>query len=88
MQKNTLDDLIGSNMDNIEVETNIRNSLQIEEQKHSQEQEKTLTDMEREIECPRCYDTMTLQSDFDSLYYSCDKCGFILYTIKRSYQLL
>jgi ribosomal protein S27AE len=88
MQRNTLDDLIGSNMDNIEVETSIRNSLQIEEQKYSQEQEKILTDMEREIECPRCYDIMTLRSDFDSLFYSCDKCGFILYTIKRSYQPL
>ena len=88
MQKNSLDDLIGSNMDNIEVETSIRNSLQIEEQKYSQEQEKILTDMEREIECPRCYDIMSLRSDFDSLFYSCDKCGFILYTIKRSYQPL
>ena len=88
MQKDTLDDLIGSNMDNIEVETSIRNSLQIEEQKYSQEQEKILTDMEREIECPRCYDIMSLRSDFDSLFYSCDKCGFILYTIKRSYQPL
>jgi ribosomal protein S27AE len=88
MQRNTLDDLIGSNMDNIEVETSIRNSLQIEEQKYSEEQEKILTDMEREIECPRCYDIMTLRSDFDSLFYSCDKCGFILYTIKRSYQPL
>jgi predicted RNA-binding Zn-ribbon protein involved in translation (DUF1610 family) len=88
MQKNTVDDSIGINMDNIEVETSIRNSLQIEEQKHCQEQEKTLADMEREIECPRCYDTMILRSDFDSLYYSCDKCGFILYTIKRNYQLL
>jgi predicted RNA-binding Zn-ribbon protein involved in translation (DUF1610 family) len=71
-------------MDNIDLERSIRNSLQ----KHGQEQEKTLTDMEREIECPRCYDTMTLRSDFDSLYYSCDECGFILYAIKRSYQLL
>ena len=88
MQKNILDDLIGSDMDNIEVETSIRNSLQTEEQKHGQEQEKILTDMEREIECPRCYDIMTLRSDFDSLFYSCDKCGFILYTIKRSYQPL
>jgi len=88
MQKDTSDDLIGSNMDNIEIETSIRNILQIEEQKHHQEHEKILSDMEREIECPRCYDTMTLRSDFDSLYYSCDECGFILYTIKRSYQLL
>ena len=85
MQKNTLDDLIG--MDNIEAETSV-SSLQLEQQKHYQEQEKILTDMEREIECPRCYDTMTLRSDFDSLYYSCDECGFILYTIKKSYQLL
>lgn len=88
MQKNTLCDLTGSSMDNIDLERSIRNSLQIEEQKHGQEQEKIPTDMEREIECPRCYDTMTLRSDFDSLYYSCDECGFILYTIKRSYQLL
>ena len=48
-----------------------------------QEQEQ-YTDIEHEIECPRCYDIMVLLSDFDSLYYSCEECGFILYTMKRA----
>ena len=39
--------------------------------------------IENEIECPRCYDTMTLCSDFDSLYYVCEMCDFYLYTIKK-----
>ena len=47
------------------------------------EQEK-YTDIEHEIECPRCYDIMVLLSDFDSLYYSWEECGFILYTMKRA----
>ena len=40
-------------------------------------------DIENEIECPRCYDMMTLCSDFDNLYYLCEGCEFCLYTIKR-----
>ena len=40
-------------------------------------------DIENEIECPRCYDMMTLCSDFDNLYYLCENCEFCLYTIKR-----
>jgi hypothetical protein len=40
-------------------------------------------DIENEIECPRCYDIMTLCSDFNNLYYLCDSCDFCLYTIKR-----
>jgi hypothetical protein len=48
-----------------------------------QEQE-THIDLEHEIECPRCNDIMDLLSDFDSLYYSCEECGFILYTMKRT----
>ena len=38
--------------------------------------------IEHEIECPRCYNVMTLCSDFDSLYYLCEECDFCLYTIK------
>ncbi len=38
--------------------------------------------IENEIECPRCYEIMTLCSDFDSLYYVCGSCDFYLYTIK------
>ncbi|MGC2574358.1 MAG: hypothetical protein WA364_22815 [Candidatus Nitrosopolaris sp.] len=40
----------------------------------------TKTELEFEIECPRCYDSMTLCSDIDGLYYFCDQCGFLLHT--------
>lgn len=39
--------------------------------------------IENEIDCPRCYDIMTLCSDFDNLYYVCENCDFYLSTIKR-----
>jgi len=79
-------------MPNTELETSVETetdtSLQIGgEQQQSQKQEKQekiFTDIKHEIECPHCYDTMTLRSDFDNLYYSCEECGFILYTIKRN----
>ena len=38
--------------------------------------------IEHEIGCPRCYNVMTLCSDFDSLYYLCEECDFSLYTLK------
>ena len=34
--------------------------------------------MEQEIECPRCYDIMTLSSDFDKLGYFCQECDLLL----------
>jgi hypothetical protein len=37
------------------------------------------TELQFEIECPRCYDTMTLCSDFDCVYYFCEECNFYLY---------
>ena len=40
----------------------------------------TKTELELEIECPRCYDNMTLCSDFDGLYYFCEQCAFLLHT--------
>jgi hypothetical protein len=40
----------------------------------------TKTELEFEIECPRCYDRMTLCSDYDGLYYFCEQCGFLLHT--------
>ena len=43
----------------------------------------THIDIQHEIECTRCYDTMILLSDFDALYYSCEECGFLLYTVKK-----
>jgi hypothetical protein len=35
-------------------------------------------EIETEIECPRCYDTMVLSSDFDKLYYFCEECNLSL----------
>jgi hypothetical protein len=35
--------------------------------------------VEHEIECPRCHDIMTLQSEFDRLGYICEECDFLLY---------
>ena len=74
------------------ADTRLRTSVDIQKnstyvetalERQLQEQEK-YTDIEHEIECPRCYDIMVLLSDFDSLYYSCEECGFILYTVKRA----
>ena len=35
----------------------------------SEEENGLIENMEQEIECPRCYDIMTLSSDFDKLGY-------------------
>ncbi|MFY9870852.1 MAG: hypothetical protein WAK17_14140, partial [Candidatus Nitrosopolaris sp.] len=40
-------------------------------------------ELQFEIECPRCYDTMVLCSDFDGLYYFCEQCAFLLHTTKE-----
>jgi hypothetical protein len=71
-------------MADTELETSVKtkNSPQIEEEQ--QQKQEIVTDIEHEIDCPRCYDTMTLRSDFDSLYYFCEECAFILYTVRKS----
>jgi len=43
------------------------------------DEEKNNLGAEHEIECPRCHDTMTLQSEFDRLGYVCEECDFLLY---------
>jgi len=40
----------------------------------------TETELQFEIECPRCHDTMELCSDFNGLHYFCEQCGFSLHT--------
>jgi hypothetical protein len=48
-------------------------------QKHRQtEKELTIPDIELEIECPRCYNTMELSSDFDKLCYFSQECNLSL----------
>jgi hypothetical protein len=34
-----------------------------------------------DVECPRCYGIMTLNSDYE--FYSCDACDFILHVEKK-----
>jgi hypothetical protein len=46
---------------------------------HDQEQsDQILKNIEKEIECPRCNDIMTLSSDFDKLGYICQECDLLL----------
>jgi hypothetical protein len=49
-------------------------------QNEEAEKEQTLMkDIDREIECPRCYDIMILSSDFDRLDYFCQECNLSLF---------
>ena len=43
-----------------------------------QKVEPVLTELDNEIECPRCNDIMELCSSFDKLVYSCESCSFLL----------
>lgn len=43
-----------------------------------QKDEPVLTELDNEIECPRCNDIMELCSSFDKLVYSCNSCSFLL----------
>jgi hypothetical protein len=42
-----------------------------------QKEESVLTELDHEIECPRCNDVMELGSSFDALGYSCENCSFL-----------
>jgi len=50
----------------------------IEEEEENRNDTKAAKDIEQEIECPRCYDVMTLSSNFDSMGYVCRECDFLL----------
>ena len=55
-------------------------ALEIVEESSPQEQkdELVLSELDNEIECPRCNDLMELCSSFDKLVYSCESCSFLL----------
>ena len=36
------------------------------------------SELDIEVQCPRCNDIMELCSSFDKLMYACDGCNFIL----------
>ena len=43
-----------------------------------QKENPSLSELDMEIECPRCNDIMELNSGFDALMYSCENCSFLL----------
>jgi hypothetical protein len=48
------------------------------ETEHNKREKKMPQDLEQEIECPRCYDIMSLSSDFNGLCYLCQECNLSL----------
>jgi Zn finger protein HypA/HybF involved in hydrogenase expression len=43
-----------------------------------QKEQPVLTELDNEIECPRCHEFMELHSSFDKIMYACDSCSFLL----------
>ena len=43
-----------------------------------QKDEPELTELDMEIDCPRCHELMEINSSFDKLVYSCESCSFLL----------
>lgn len=70
-------------MTNTELESEIDKN-RVSSESTSDRGEQICLEIENEIECPRCHDVMALCSEFDNLYYSCLRCGFILYTIIKN----
>jgi hypothetical protein len=56
----------------------LSSEVELESQEEHRNDDQMPKDMEQEIECPRCYDIMTLSSDFDKLLYVCQKCDLLL----------
>jgi len=52
--------------------------LELSSVQKEDEKDEVVNNMEQEIECPRCYDVMTLCSDFDRLLYVCQECDLLL----------
>jgi hypothetical protein len=53
-------------------------NLDIQNEDENHDDDRTFKSMEQEIECPRCYNIMTLSSDFDKLGYICQECDLLL----------
>jgi Zn finger protein HypA/HybF involved in hydrogenase expression len=55
-----------------------RSFVTIEEPSLEQNEESIMTELDQDIECPRCNDIMELNSKFDALVYYCENCSFFL----------
>jgi hypothetical protein len=53
-------------------------SPQLEVESQETEEDGIMSNMQQEIECPRCSDIMTFSSDFDKLLYFCQECELSL----------
>ena len=53
-------------------------SSEQQQQQQRQEENPILSELDTEIECPRCNEIMELHSKFDELVYFCDSCSFLL----------
>ena len=53
-------------------------SLETVEVSQPDQSELSMSELDIEIECPRCAEIMILSSSFDKLVYSCESCNFLL----------
>ncbi len=55
-----------------------KQTLEALEETRPEQREKPVTELDMEIECPRCNEIMELCSSFDELVYSCESCSLLL----------
>ena len=60
-----------------EPENQVLETLQ-ESSVPERKEEPVLSELDMEIQCPRCNEIMELSSSFDKLVYSCESCSFLL----------
>jgi antirestriction protein len=53
-------------------------SLETVEVSQTEQSELPISELDIEVQCPRCNDIMELCSSFDKLMYSCESCNFLL----------
>jgi Zn finger protein HypA/HybF involved in hydrogenase expression len=53
-------------------------SLETVEVSQTEQSELPMSELDTEIECPRCNEMMELDSKFDALVYFCESCSFLL----------
>lgn len=75
MSKHSRTKLVPQSMSPLE-----KQSLEVIEESNPEqkEEEPVLTELNMEIQCPRCNEIMELRSSFDELMYSCESCSFLL----------
>ena len=61
----------------------LSSEINTDSEKEEENDDQIVKEVETETECPRCYDVMTLSSDFDKLLYVCQhSCTLFGYELK------